>query len=180
VAPSFSKINNPMKTISELSKYLKTINKPHEPYKIAVGSLIFKNNGYVILLERGTKARDEIGMLEGVGGGVDDEQNLHEALFREVKEELGDDVKIRIDELLTVMVLPGENFPFWVVPVYLCKLESGIPRIMEPEKCSKMHYLKLSEIDREKLSRFQRETMRAYNKRYGNEPYYKQNHIPIK
>lgn len=53
-----------MKTFSELENYIKTLPSPPEKYKVAVGSLIFNDNGRVILLERGAGARDEQGNLD--------------------------------------------------------------------------------------------------------------------
>lgn len=162
-----------MKTLSELRQYVSNVKDAPVKYKIAVGSLIFRDDDRVVLLERGNKARDEQGKLEGVGGGLDNEQDLHKALLREVNEELGEDVKINIEKLLTVMILPGEKDPYWVVPVYLCRLVSGTPKIMEPEKCTQIHYLKIEEIENGKLSRFQKETMRVYHEEFGEEPFYK-------
>lgn len=161
-----------LRTISELKGYIVTLENVPKQHRIAVGSLIFTPEDKIILLERGDKARDAQGKLEGVGGSLDaSETNLIRALRREIKEELGK-VEVEVSELLTIMTLPGTNNSFWVVPVYLCKLLSGEPTIMEPEKCSAIRCLSLNEIDQDGLSDFQRKTMEAYQKKYHNKPFY--------
>lgn len=164
-----------MKTLQELKDHVSTLDNPPKEYKVAVGSLIFTDDDKVILMERGGQVRDAKiaqGKLEGVGGSLDDETDLHEALLREINEELGD-VEVEIVELLTVMVRPGSVDPFWAVPIFLCKLISGTPKIMEPRKCLKIHYLKLEDIKKEQLSDYQVETMEIYYKKYGQVPFYK-------
>lgn len=140
-----------MKTLSELTTYLSTLPNPPSQYKVAVGSLVFTAEDKVILLERGNKARDAVGKLEGVGGGVDDgETNLHAVLKREIREEVG--IEVSIDDVLTVKILPGTKYPFWVVVDYLCRLKSGKPVIKEPEKIKAIHLLSVPDIKDNRLS----------------------------
>lgn len=162
-----------MKTIDELKKYLSTLKEVPENYSIAVGSLIFTPDDKVLLIERGAKARDEQGKLEGVGGGVDDEEQLDEALIREIKEELGDDVEVEISENFFVKILPGNNGGFWVIVDFLCKMTSGTPKIMEKDKVKAIHLLSLKDIDYDRLSVFQKVTMDEYREKFGLLPYYK-------
>lgn len=164
-----------MKTVSELKAYLAKLPDAPSHYRIAVGSLLFSSDDKVILLERGAAARDAQGQLEGVGGEVDEgENNLHAALQREVKEEIGD-VKIQIDKMLTVKIMPSSKDPNlqWVVVDYLCRLVNGVPCNMEPHKCAAIHELALAEIPQDRLSEYQLRAMNAYNERYGSVPYYK-------
>jgi len=165
-----------MRTKAELLDYLSGLENPPQDYKIAVASLIFADEGKVILLERGQEARDEKRKYEGVGGGLDDEHDLYVALYKEIGEEIGS-VKVDIDELLTVMILPNmdDSNKKWVIPVYLCRLVEGKPEIMEPHKCAAIHQMTLEEIPEDKLSIFQKTTMDAYREKYGNKPYYLEN-----
>lgn len=162
-----------MKTIDELKKYLSTLQNVPEHYRIAVGSLIFTSDDKVLLIERGAKARDEQGKLEGVGGGLDDGEQLDEALTREIKEELGDDIEVEISDKFFVKVLPGNQGGFWVVVDFLCKLISGTPKIMEKDKVKAIHLLSLKDIDYDRLSVFQKVTMDEYREKFGLLPYYK-------
>ena len=154
-----------MKTVGGLTQYISSLPNPPIEYKIAVGSLIFTQDNRVILIERGNKARDAVGKLEGVGGQVDEsEKNLHDVLRREIKEEI--DIDVYIDDVLTVKIMPGTKHPYWVVVDYLCRLKSGTPKIMEPEKIRAIHVLSLDEIQEESLSEYQRIAMSAYRKRH--------------
>lgn len=161
-----------LKTLEELKAHVAHL--PHVPsnYKVAVGSLIFDHQNRVILIERSGASRDSIGKLEGVGGGVDSgETDLHKSLQREIKEEIGD-LEIRIDDLLTVLTLPGEaDGLFWVIPIYLCRLTAGEPVNKEPHKCAAIHRLALAEVDDQRLSAYQKITMAAYREKFGERPY---------
>ena len=162
-----------MKTLDNLYDYLKSLPTMPKVYRIAVAGLIFTEDDKVLLAMRGPKARDKQGLLEGIGGGLrPSDKNLHAALRREIREEIGK-VKVKIEDLLTVKVLPGEDGINWVVVDYICKLVSGTPVIMEPKKCSAITYFSLQDIDKKSLSYFQQVAMKAYKKRFGNKPFYK-------
>lgn len=161
-----------MKTFADLEKHLESIPNAPKKYKLAVGSLIFTPDDKVVLLERGSKARDSQGLYEGVGGGVDEgETDLHVALLREIHEEIGD-VQVQIDKMLMVKILPGENYPWWVVVDFLCRLTGGSPQNMEPQKCVAIHLLGLKDIELDKLSHYQQVAMKEYKKQYGTNLYY--------
>lgn len=163
-----------MHSISELNQYLSTLPNAPQKYRIAVGALIFTLNGKVILQERGKDARDKQGKLEGIGGGVEEnETDLHQALQREIKEEIGN-VEVSVDDLLTVMVRPSTVHAgeWWAVPIYLCRLISGEPAIMEPHKCAAIHTLNLNEIADDLLTEYQKETMDVYKAKYADKPFY--------
>lgn len=160
-----------MKTVGELTKYIASLPNPPIKYKIAVGSLIFTKENKIILIERGSESRDATGKLEGVGGEVDDaEFDLHEVLRREIKEEI--DIEVDIGDVLTVKIMPGAQYPFWVVVDYLCRLRSGTPKIIEPKKIKAIRILSLDQIREDSLSEYQRIAMTAYREKYGNTVYY--------
>lgn len=160
------------KTIDKLKDYIDTLQDVPKVYRIAVGSLIFDDQDRIVFIERGIGARDSIGKLEGVGGEVDaHETNLHDALRREIQEEIG--VQVDIIDMLTVLTLPFETAnEFWVVPIYLCRLKSGEPTNMEPENAFAIHLLKLNEFSDDQLSEYQQATMEPYRKKYGDKPFY--------
>ena len=115
-----------------------------------------------------------MGKLEGVGSKVDEsENNLHDVLRREIKEEINIDVDI--DDVLTIKIMPGTKYPYWVVVDYLCRLRSGTPKIMEPEKIKAIHFLHLDKIREDSLSEYQQVAMTAYRKKYQNSIYYVNN-----
>lgn len=158
-------------TVSELKEYLKDFDIPKD-YGIAVGCLIFTPENKVILLERGLKAKDSFGKLEGVGGGVEKgEENLIDTALREIKEEIGE-VEVKIEKMLTIKMMSGNNNSFWIIVDYLARLKNGIPQVMEPEKINKIHYLYLNEIEEDSLSKYQKVAMKKYKELYGDKPYW--------
>ena len=184
-----------MRTVSELEAYLTHVKHPEmseikqisehdqehgkdfspyvlDKYGFGVGSLIFTDDDKVILIERGKESRSDYRKLEGVGGALEGEKDLHVALRREIKEELGE-ISVQIDELLTVVTSYSNNGDVWILPIFLCRLVSGIPTNMEPDKCLGIRYLRLNEITENQLSKPQIETMRVYKERFGDTPYYK-------
>jgi 8-oxo-dGTP pyrophosphatase MutT (NUDIX family) len=161
-----------MKSVEELKNYVTSLANPPTKFRIAVGSMIFTPDDKVILLERSAGARDSAGYLEGVGGGVDnDEHDLHAALRREIKEEIGN-VDVSVDDMLGVKILPGEDYPFYVVVDFLCRLVRGVPKNMEPHKCKAIHLFEIRDIPRDKLSNYQRVADKTYRKKYGDRPFY--------
>ncbi|NTU74307.1 NUDIX hydrolase [Candidatus Roizmanbacteria bacterium] len=161
-----------IQTVSDLNQYLSTLPRPPVEYKIAMGALIFTSDDKVILIERGEGARDATGKREGVGGGLEEgETDLIAALRREIDEEIG--VKVEIDATLIVKVMTGEHNQLWVVVDYLARLSSGTPHIHEPAKIRNIYFSRLSEIEENLLSEYQKVTMKAYRKKYGEVPFYK-------
>ena len=152
--------------------YLSARSDAPSDYKIAVGLLLFMQNGKVLLLKRGKGARDAQGQFEGVGGGLDDDEtDLIAAIQREVKEEIGD-VEVVIDQTLGVKILPGSTGSWWVVVDYLGRLVAGTPRNMEPHKAEGIYELTLQEVNTANLSIYQKETMSMYQEKFGDKLYY--------
>lgn len=118
---------------------------------VGVGALIFNEQGQFLMSLRGPKARNEQGRWEIPGGKVEWGETLAETLIREIKEEIGVDIEVL--ELLTVsdhlLRAEGEH---WVSPTFICKITSGTPIIMEPEKCAELRWFSLDEAETMPLS----------------------------
>ncbi len=71
-----------------------------------------------------------------------------------------------------VLIKEGKNGVWWVIPQFLCRLVSGKPKIMEPEKCVALEWYNLEDLDLNQLSNFVREVFVVYKKKYGNRAYY--------
>src|SRR6266581_9014365 len=100
-----------IKTRSELLDYLSRIGCDRKDYRIAVEALIFTREGKLLLEKRGRGCRDEIGKLEGVGGSLDNDDNLVEKLREEVEQELAahtGGVEIKIERLLEIRLITSE------------------------------------------------------------------------
>ena len=112
---------------------------------VGVGAIILDESGRLFLARRGEEARNERGLWEFPGGAVEFGERLEDALAREMREEF--DVQIVVGELLDVVdhILPAEG-QHWVSPTYLCRIRSGEPRILEPNKCSAIGWFLPGEI----------------------------------
>jgi len=109
---------------------------------VGVGAIIVDDEGRLFLARRGEKAKNERGLWEFPGGGVEFGERLRDTLAREIREEYG--VAIEVGDLLTVTdhILPDEG-QHWVSPSYICRVIAGTPAILEPDKCSAIGWFTL-------------------------------------
>jgi len=112
---------------------------------VGVGAVILNQRNEVFLARRGEKAKNERGLWECPGGSVEFGETLAAALTREMREEYG--IDIAVGELLDVVdhILPAEG-QHWVSPSFLCRILSGEPRILEPEKCTAIGWFALDAL----------------------------------
>jgi len=127
---------------------------------VGVGAIIVDDHGKLFLAKRGPAAKNERGCWEFPGGSVEYGETLKDALVREIREEYG--VDIAIGELLDIVdhILPDEH-QHWVSPTYVCQLKSGIPVILENEKCSEIGWFDPHGVPHP-LSIITRENLRHY------------------
>ncbi len=112
---------------------IKTFNFPNQ--KLGVIIHIENEEGKILLQQRGVKSRDENGLYEDVGGKIEDTDiNFKEAIIRELKEEIGDEANIIIDNSIGIYHCPKNDIN-WVFIIYYGKYIDGDIKIMEPEKC---------------------------------------------
>jgi 8-oxo-dGTP diphosphatase len=104
---------------------------------VGVGAIIVNERGELFLARRGPAAKNERGLWEFPGGGVEFGETLRDALRREIMEEYG--IEIETGELLDVddHILPDEH-QHWVSPTFICRIVSGDPVIREPGKCTEI------------------------------------------
>ena len=119
--------------------------------------------------QRGEKARNERGRWEFPGGSVEFGESVEDALIREVREE--HNMEIEIIELLEVVshIIPEEN-QHWVSPSFIARHKFGKADILEPEKCSAIKWVDLSEINTEEMGGPSRRNFETYIKLYGYKP----------
>lgn len=162
----------------QLFEYLKNsgleTKNPNE-MRIAVEALIFTPQGRLLLEKRGQLVRDEVGKLEGVGGSIGEHTDLHRALKERIENELGEQVNVKIDQLLEVRLV---NFVDrdrgtleWVIVSYLCQLVEGTPEICEPDMVDELLELTLDEFFQRKETDLSQSAIlgrKTYQKRFGN------------
>jgi len=103
--------------------------------------------------------------LELPGGGVDFGHTLEDTLKREMKEEY--DIDIKVGELLDICdhIIPAEH-QHWVSPSYICIIQKGTPKILEPHKCDEIGWFSPKEIQKMKLSIVTKFNFKSFIKRY--------------
>lgn len=131
---------------------------------VAVGAIVFNDDGEVFLSQRGPNATNERGTWEFPGGKVDYGERLQDALKREFREEY--DMVIEVGALLDVddHILVDEK-QHWVSTTYLARHAAGEPRIREPEKCVAIGWFSLDHLP-EPLSLITRYNLRSYHRKY--------------
>lgn len=112
---------------------------------VGVGAVILNDSNKLFLSLRGENVRNEKGLWEFPGGGLKFMEEFEIAIKREIMEDY--DFEIEILDFLDLCnhIIPEEK-QHWVAPTYICKFSSGIPKIMEPDKCEKIGWFSISEI----------------------------------
>ena len=133
-------------------------NEALKKIKVAVICFIFDKNGCVILNRRGPGARDEVGLLQAIGGSVNkSDVNFVEALKREIVEETGN-FNVRIGEFIGAYHNKSfdnetKEYVDWVILGYIGYLESGKLENKERNRSYDFEILSLDEIREEELSK---------------------------
>jgi len=132
---------------------------------VGVGAMVFDREGRVFLARRGPRASNERGYWEFPGGKVGFGEKLIDAVRREFLEEY--EMEIEVVELLSVDDhILSEERQHWLSPTYLARHVGGVPRIVEPEKCSAIGWFPLSALP-EPLSLITQLDLKHYHSRHG-------------
>lgn len=110
---------------------------------VGVGAFILNEKNELLLQKRAVPAEKDHWCIPG--GRLEMFELLEHAVAREAKEELG--VEIDVIRLMGVCdhIIPEEN-AHWVAMSYLCKIRSGEPKIMEPDKASDLQWFPLDNL----------------------------------
>ena len=112
---------------------------------VGIGAVIVNDEGKYLLTKRGGKAKNEKGKWEVPGGGIEFGENMHDAIKREVMEELGIEIEI-FDHLPPVdHIIPDEG-QHWITSGVISRITAGEPTIMEPEKCDEIGWFSIDEM----------------------------------
>ncbi len=134
---------------------------------VACGAIIFNKEGKVLIGQRGSNARDDEGVWDFPGGQVEYGELGEHAIKREVEEEFG--IQIEIIELINLVeVIEPEKH--WIGPAYIAKLISGEARPLEEDKFNDFKWVKISEVEKMKLTTPCRQNIKAYKEKYGLKP----------
>ena len=117
--------------------------KPGKDYiGLGVGTIIQNDKGEILLMKRPNTIpvdRTTVGMWGVPGGEVEFMEKIEDGVKREAIEELGVEIEIikRIghhDQILE------KSKVHWHCNSFLCKIKSGEPNILEPDKCEKLEW----------------------------------------
>lgn len=129
------KVNN----VSELEDKLKEIDFNLE-YKMGVIGMVTDEDNKVIYQRRGSKANGDYNMLSDVGGAVEeDDVTFEDAMYRELYEEVGNDVKVELEHFMCALLKVYYDHKLGrevnrIFFVYKMKLLDGEFKINEPGK----------------------------------------------
>lgn len=115
---------------------LKYRSKPHK----RIGVAVIYNQAGEILIDRRLPGGVMGGLWEFPGGKIEDNETIEACVKREVKEELGVDIRVR-EHLIT---LDYDYAQFTVtLNVYKCDLVAGKP---QPLECAEVRWVNLEQI----------------------------------
>lgn len=144
-----------VRNMDELVEALDNANKLSvlDRVKIGVICFIFDKEGRLILNRRGPGARDDIGLLQALGGSVNGtDMDFRDAMLRELKEEAGLNANnIQLDAFLGAY-LDGKidhhtgDFVNWIILGYRGTLVSGEVKNMEPDRCVGIEKFELDKV----------------------------------
>jgi mutator protein MutT len=112
---------------------------------VGVGVMVRNAKGEFLLLKRTEKCRNEAGKWCFPGGKVEFGEKIFEAAKREALEETGIKVEpLRVLKLIDHFI--PEEKQHWANPIVEAKLLNGMPKIMEPEKCSEIKWFSIQNL----------------------------------
>ena len=131
-----------------------------EYIRIGGGILILNENNEALLMKRGAGASNETDYWTQPGGTIEFGEKALDGLKREIKEELDVEVEIwgylpHVDHIIE------KEEQHWVAIIYLAKIKSGTPKIMESEKCSELKWFDIKKLPR-KLTQSTSEPIKNY------------------
>ena len=95
--------------------------------------------------------------LEGIGGRIDKREEFVPALLREISEEAGTQVRIKVVDILevrkdTVFDYRLDKKITWLIVSYICTYLSGEFKICEPDKNLGYERVEIGNVNKEELS----------------------------
>ncbi len=129
---------------------------------IGCGALIINDRNETLLVKRTSKSRNEAGFWSKPGGTVEFGENVEDAVKREIKEELGIDIKLIKFLGFTNHIIESEN-QHWIAFNYLAKIIRGGPKNLEPEKIEEIKWFNFNNLP-ENLTQTTIEPIKEYLK----------------
>lgn len=132
---------------------------------VSAGAFIINSKGEVLLSKRSKNTRNEHGKWEAPGGQVHFGETRKQAVKREIKEELGIEIKI-IRVLHVADEILKKDKQHWLPTTFLVEIRKGRPKIMEPEKCDEIKWFSLDKLPK-KISYITSMDIKEYKRQLG-------------
>ena len=135
--------------------------KPGKDYiGVGCGALIVNEQNQTLLIKRTGKTKSNAGQWSKPGGTVEFGETVEAAIVREIKEELG--VQIKLGQFLgfTNHIIPEEQ-QHWVALHYLAQITEGEVQNLEPEKHEEVRWFSFDELP-DNMTLTTREPIEAY------------------
>lgn len=127
---------------------------------VGCGALIVNDKNETLLVKRTGKTRNQSGFWSKPGGGVEFGEKVEDAVKREIKEEIGVDIKI-IKLLGFVDDIMEDDHQHWITFNYLAKITGGEVENLEPEKHEEVKWFRFDNLP-EKVNKNTTEAINFY------------------
>lgn len=129
---------------------------------IGCGAVIINDKNEALLVKRTTKSRNEAGFWSKPGGTVEFGEKVEDAVRREIKEELGVEIKLIKFLGFTDHIIESEK-QHWIALNFLAKIVRGKPKNLEPDKIEEIKWFNLGNLP-QNLTQTTIEPIREYLK----------------
>lgn len=127
--------------------------------KKAVAVVIEDNKGNILLTQRGRISRDEFGKWENCGGAVEKNETKEDAIKREVKEEIGTELKIK--SILYEDKFTTDSGANWQVTIFSGEI-IGKPSAQNTDENSDVKWFKKEKLDEVDLASYTRKDFERF------------------
>ncbi|MGE5042405.1 MAG: NUDIX domain-containing protein [Candidatus Levyibacteriota bacterium] len=133
---------------------------------VGVGAVIINKKGQVLLIRRGPKSKNEVGMWGIPGGAVEYGEGLEDAIKREVREELAIEITpLKILSMVNHII--EKDGQHWVTASFVSQLAKGTPKIQEKGKLDRIKWISIDDIvNLENVSHPALEALLEFKKRF--------------
>jgi 8-oxo-dGTP diphosphatase len=125
---------------------------------VSAAAVIYDDEGRILLMQRGPKARDEQGCWDICGGAIEFGESIDEAIRREVKEELcAEPTDIQFLTIYDAHRTHTDGRPtHWIALAHAVKVDPSKVRVGEPHKISQIGWFFSHELPSPLHSQFQK------------------------
>lgn len=118
---------------------------------VAAGMVLINDQWEIFLAQRWKDVKNEAWKWECAWGWVDHWETRETTVVREAKEEFNIHIEV-VDTLWVFEHIVSQEWHHRLSTTYLCRIVSGTPQIMEPDKCNAIAWVHVDEVSTYDLS----------------------------